>query len=81
MGGQYSDKIALAVTRDMLDALKKEAKRGGRSVLAQIRHYCNEGLKQSPTTNDLEKRLAALEAAIGTHAESPKGGLRKVRRG
>lgn len=65
MGGQFPERVALGLSTEMLRALEKEAKRGGRTVLAQIRHFCTQGLTDAsppplPSTG-IESRLALSE--------------------
>lgn len=64
MGGQFTERVALGLSREMLDALRLEAKKHGRTVLAQIRHYCEEGLHISRKADSLESRLNAFEQRL-----------------
>ena len=69
MGGQFPERIALGLSTEMLRSLEKEAKRGGRTVLAQIRHFCEVGLQDISKVNDLESRLLAVEEMLQSQSK------------
>lgn len=64
MGGQFPERVALGLSKELLEALRVEAKRNGRTVLAQIRHFCEEGLQFSRKMNSLETRLSHFEERL-----------------
>lgn len=64
MGGQFTERVALGLSREMLEELRAEAKKHGRTVLAQIRHFCEEGLHLSRKSDSLESRLNAFEQRL-----------------
>lgn len=64
MGGQFPERVALGLSREMLDELRAEAKKHGRTVLAQIRHFCEEGIRLSRKADSLESRLNAFEQRL-----------------
>lgn len=64
MGGQYPERVALGLTTKMLEELRQEAQRHGRTVLAQIRFFCEEGLQLAHKTDAIEYRIANLEQRL-----------------
>lgn len=64
MGGQFPERVALGLTTEMLEELRLEAKRHGRTVLAQIRFFCEEGIKLAKKTDAIEDRLEHLEQRL-----------------
>jgi len=64
MGGRYPERVALGLSVEMLEQLRIEAKSHGRSLLAQIRFFCEQGLKQSRDMIYLDERLAKVEQRL-----------------
>lgn len=64
MGGQFTERVALGLSREMLDELRIEAKKHGRTVLAQIRYFCEDGLRLSRKADSLESRLTSFEQRL-----------------
>lgn len=77
MGGQFPERVALGLSTEMLAELQQEAKRHGRTLLAQIRFFCEEGLRLSRKAESLDKRLSDLEQRL--HAAEELSAYAKTR--
>lgn len=69
MGGQYPERVALGLTTEMLGQLQAEAKRHGRTLLAQIRFFCEDGLRKSSKQETLDERIARIEQRLAVTEE------------
>ena len=93
MGGQYPERVALGLSKDMHAALQEEARRNGRTLLAQIRYFCELGLQgklRAASTDtelsEIKQRLQRVEEHLHAAESVPlyqreKGGGRKSRVG
>lgn len=81
MGGQFPERVALGLTSEMLGELRKEAQRHGRTVLGQIRFFCEEGLRLSKAADQFDARLATIEQRLRIAEESVPYGQEAVKRG